>query len=174
MNATTPSLYYDAIAVLGFGPPSNEPLPDTTNGEIIIRYGGWSLQELRDSEFGGHLMHKQEWYEAYRWSKRNLPAGTYSLRIPVKNSNNKNLDEQRQLLSKDEHVASIVLVASAVLSHHLQQHEDLLKGDWTRCDEQDVDGDRVGLYWNRRRLYVSSGWGVLRCGCLWLSSVRTF
>jgi hypothetical protein len=51
MNATLcPGFAYDATSIFGFGPPSDELLPEAEPGAIVIRYGGWSLQELRDSD----------------------------------------------------------------------------------------------------------------------------
>jgi hypothetical protein len=173
MNTTTPSLSYDAIALLGFGAAlTDEPLPVALPGEIVIRYGGWSLQELRKSDIGNQLIWQdQHWCNNYPWSHEPLPSGIYRLRIPVPGSNDKNFADQQALLQEGEEPAPLVLVATALLAHHLQTNEDLLKNDWTRCKEEDADGDHVGLYWRGGRLFVSCSWDG-RVGGVWLSSVR--
>src|SRR5579863_9461254 len=80
---------YDAVSILGFGDAVAEPLPQAKEGEIVLRYGGWSLQELRDSAVGQKLMHVQNWYYMCPWSRERLPAGIYHLRVPVPKSNRK-------------------------------------------------------------------------------------
>lgn len=165
---------YDAVALFGFGSASPEPLPEAKSGELIIRYGGWSPQELRDSEIGQRLMHQQDWYNEYAWSTEKLPPGIYRLRIPVSDSNRKNAAEQERIFPKGEEFAPVVLVESALLAHFLQTGEDLLKTDWTRCKER-TDGDsRVELYWRDGRLRVGHNvrWVGDRRGRLWASSVR--
>jgi hypothetical protein len=173
MNATETGFAYDAVALFGFGELTTEPLPQPSPGEIVIRYSGWSLQELRDSEIGRKFLHEQDWYNKYPWSTEKLPSCIYRLRVPVRDSNNKTFGEQERLLPQGEQVAPVVLVASALLSHHLQTKEDLLKNDWTRCKEQDADGDRVGLGWRGGRLGVGNFWDGVRVDYVRLSSVRT-
>lgn len=168
------SCVYDAVSILGFGPASDEPLPEQKCGEIVIRYGGWSLQVLRNSAVGKELMSQHDWYDKLPWSTENLPAGIYRVRVPVPGSNRKTFVEQEQMLSAGERTASVVLVATALLAHGLQTNEDLLKRDWTRCKEQVADGCRVGLYWNSGQLRVRDiTWDVDRYPHTWLSSVWT-
>ncbi len=171
----TPSLVYDAVALFGFGEESAEPLPEAEPGEVIIRYGGWSLQELCNNPVvrQKNLMWEHDWYHAYSWSSEGLPPGIYRLRIPVPGSNKKNVTEQERMLSAGESTAPVVLVATALLAHRLQTGENLLKNDWTRCREQTDDGLRVVLRWRDGRLYVYNFWGDDRCDFLWSSSVRT-
>lgn len=164
---------YDAVALFGFGEASAEPLPEAKSGELIIRCGGWSPQELRDSEIGQKFMHQQDWYNKYPWSTEKLPPGIYRLRVPVPNSNCKNAVEQEQMLPLGEQTANVVLVETALLAHRLQTGEDLLKNDWTRCRERSTGGYRVELGWREGRLYVINGWDDFRDGRIWVSSVRT-
>jgi hypothetical protein len=174
MNATlSPGLAYDATSILGFGSASDEPLPEPAPGEVVIHYGGWSLQELRNSDVGKKLMHEQDWYNKYAWSTEKLPPGLYRLRVPVPDSNPKTFAEQQAMLSPGEQVAPVVLVATALLVHYAKTGEDLLKSDWTRCKEQAADGNRVALYWDEGRLGVSRSWGDGCYDYVWLSSVRT-
>ena len=171
-----PSYAYDAVALFGFGEASKEPLPDAKRGEVVIRYGGWSLQELCSNPVVRQkdLMWEQDWYHKYPWSSEKLPPGIYRLRTPVPHSNRKNFAEQEQLLAAGEQTGPVVLVATALLAHRLHTGEDLLKNDWTRCRERDADGDRVGLHFCEGRLHVYYDWGDDRDGDLWLSSVRGF
>jgi hypothetical protein len=172
-----PSFSYDvdAVAILGFGNPSEESLPDAKSGEMVIRYGGWSLQELRDNPVvrKRKLMWKQDWYHTYPWSTEKLPSGIYRLRIPVPNSNRQTFAEQQSSLPSGEAPAPVVLVATALLAHRVQTGEDLLKNDWTRCKEQTADAVCVVLYWYDGRLFVNDYWHDNRSAYSWLSSVRT-
>lgn len=163
---------YDAVHILGFGSASEEAMPEAKSGEVIIRYGGWSLQELRDSVNGKKWMHQQDWYNSYGWSTEKLPAGIYRLRVPVPVSSGQTFVQQQEMLSAGEEVAPVVLVATALLAHHLQKGKDPLNGDWTRCKEV-ADDDRVELVWDGGRLVVGSGWDDDAGDGVWLSSVRT-
>ena len=166
-------LSYDAVSILGFGDAVTEPLPQAKEGEIVLRYGGWSLQELRDSAVGQKLMHVQNWYYMCPWSRERLPAGIYHLRVPVPKSNRKRFAGQERMLPVGEQIAPVVLVASALLAHQVQACGDLLKGGWTRCREQTADGLRVALCWDEGRLLVNDYWDDDRNDYLWSSSVRT-
>jgi hypothetical protein len=161
---------YDAVALLGFGGEATEPLPDAAPGTLVIRYGGWSLRELRDKR--NDLMHKQDWYDKYPWAGEKLPSGLYVLRLPIPDSNRKTFAEQTKLLLPGEEPAHVVLATTALLSHRLVTGEDLLKGGWTRCGQRTDDGGRVGLRWDGGRLHVRSGWDDHRSGFVWLSSAR--
>ncbi len=165
---------YDAVSILGFGDPSSEPLPDAEEGEIVIRYGGWSLAELRNCPVRErNVMWEQDWYDKYPWSTEKLPSGIYRLRVPVPNSNRQTFAEQAKSLPSGEEPAPVVLVATALLAHHLQTGEDLLKNDFTRCKEQTTDDHRVVLYWGGGRLYVGYGWDGPRYDYVFVSSLRT-
>ena len=163
---------YDAVALPGFGEPSGEALPDAAAGEIVLRYGGWSLRELCEGEVGTNLMHRQDWYDRYEWSGRKLPAGIYRLRLPVPDSNHKTFAEQQTLLLPGEESAPVVIAATALLCHRLQAGEDLLRGDWARCKEQAGGGCRAELRWLDGRLGVGVSWGGNRLAFMWLASAR--
>ena len=175
MTATNRGIVYDAVAILGFGESGGVPLPDAKSGEIVLRYGGWSLRELCANPVirEKNLMWEQDWYHTYEWSNENLPAGIYRLRVPVAASNGKTFAEQEQLLAQGEQTAQVVLVATAMLEHRLQAGENLLKNDFTRCREQTAGGRRVVLRWHEGRLYVDDDWGGDPGDGVWSSSVRT-
>ena len=164
-----PGLVYDAVSLLHFGEPSANVLPAANPGEIVLRYGGWSLRELRDK---CELMHRQDWYDRYRWASENLPSGIYVLRLPIPDSNRKSFDRQKALLLPEEEPASVVLAASALLSVRLAGGQDPLRGDWTRCKEQADVGYRVGLDWYGGCLRVSDYWDGNRYDFLWLAAAQ--
>lgn len=170
--ATAPPVY-DAVSLLGFGEPCDDPLPDAAAGEVVVRYGVWSLRELRDSAVGRKLMHQQDWYDRYEWSAAKFPAGIYRVRLPVPETNCKGFAEQQKLLLPGEEPAPVVLAATALLCHRLQAGEDLLNGDWARCKEQTDAGRRAGLHWDDGQLIVYGHWDVYRYADLWLASART-
>ena len=171
LTALRSGLSLDAPHLLGLGPASNEPLPTAEPGTIILRYCGWSLQQLRDKRID--LMHRQNWYNEYRWSVDVLPSGIYVLRLPVPKSNRKSFDEQKALLLPGEETASVVLAATALLAIRLSGEEEPLHRDWVRCNEQTASGRRVVLDWDVGRLDVSSHWSDRRFGYFWLAAART-
>lgn len=161
----------NAISMLGFGPPGPEAFPEAVPGEISLRYGGWSLTELRRKH--PDLLCDQDWYDRYPWASERLPSGFYVLRLPVPESNGKTFEEQQTLLLPGEEPAAVVLAATALLALRVSSFGDPLRGDFTRCKEETDDGNRVGLYWCDRRLYVRSDWGDFRFDGVWLSAART-
>jgi len=167
-----PSFTYDAVHILGFGEASTDPLPQPAPGEIIIRVGDWSLQDLRDSKIGKELMHQQDWYDRYDCASAKLTAGIYRMRLPVPDSNIKNLAQQKELLLSGEEVAPVALGASTLLVHLKETGNDLLKHDWCRCAEALPDGVHVGLYVREGRVLVYYNWDGRRYGRLWLSAAR--
>lgn len=172
----SPPYVYDAVSILGFGGASEESLPEARIGEIVIRYGGWSFRELRDSTMGKKFLEQQHGYDEYPWSGVKLPAGNYSLRIPVAASNCKNLREQMRWLSSNERVAPAVLVATALLSHYVRTGQDLLRNEYTRCKESRLPCSHIVLGWEKGRLSVGSGECFAdneRFSNVWLSSVQT-
>ena len=163
---------FDAVSLLGFGAKSTEPLPQGNPGEIVIRYGGWSLQELRAKRAPG-LMWDQSWHDKYPWSSEKLPSGLYVLRLPIPDSNRKTFDQQEALLLPGEETAHVVLAASALLAIRLSGGDDPLRGDWTHCQEQATAGRRVVLAWVDGRLFVFDYFdGYPFGGVVWLSSAR--
>lgn len=178
-EAVTPQgngLVYDAVAILGFGEASSEPLPKAAPGEVVIRVGAWSLQDLRTCETvtRDNLMWDQDWYNEYPWSRTKLTPGVYRLRLPLPDSNRKTFAEQRKLLLADEDVAPVALVAAALLCSLKQAGKDLLDGDWSRCAEPLPGGNRAGLLVDLGRVDVYDRWDDVRRDNLWLAASRNF
>lgn len=167
-----PSFSYDAVAILGFGEASTEPLPEPAPGEVVIRVGDWSLQDLRDSEVGKTLMHQQDWYDTYDWASVKLTSGVYRVRLPVPDSNRKNFSEQRGLLLSGEEVAPAALGAATLLVHLKETGNDLLENDWCRCAEALPVVRHAGLYVDGGRVLVNGNWDGNRIDNLWLSAAR--
>jgi len=167
-----PSFCYDAATILGLGKASDEALPDPAPGEVVVRVGAWSLQDLRTCEtvVRGNLMWDQGWYKEYPFSREKLTPGVYRVRLPIPDSNRKNYNEQRKLLLSGEEVTPVALATVALLCHLKQSGKDLLDNDWTRCAEALPDEDRVVLTVRRGRVRVDYYWGGGRDDDLWLSS----
>jgi hypothetical protein len=142
-----PGISHDAVALLGFGPADETPLPEAAPGEVVIRYGGWSLRQLCDSDVvqARQLIWDQDWYNKHSWSREGMAAGIYRLRIPLPNSRKKTFNEQIGLLCAGEEAAPVCLVVTALLAHVVETGEDLLASDWTRCREQGSFGNRVSV-----------------------------
>jgi hypothetical protein len=137
---------YDAAKILQFGVPTEDILPVAEYGEVVIWYGGWSLQQLRDNPLirERDVMWDQDWYNNYIWSSEVLPVGFYRLRIPVPNSNSKSFDEQTELLFTGEVPAHPVLVATAELCHEIQTGKSMLAGICVRTGKKCHSGLELG------------------------------
>ena len=76
---------FDAAAILGIGPLSNDPMPDPEPGFVTLRVpDGLSLHALRESAAGKQMMHPQSWYDRYPWSKEALLAVHGEVELPGK------------------------------------------------------------------------------------------
>ncbi len=173
-TTSSPAPAYDAVSTLGFGPASLTPFPQAKPGELLIRYGGWSLRELRDSATVREkdILWEQDWYNGYAWSTEHLPSGLYVLRLPIPTSNRKTFVEQKALLLPGEEPVPVVLAASAMLAHLVSTGERLMQGQWLRCKEQTDAGLRVELGWLDGRLYVNRSFDDDPDGNVWLASAR--
>lgn len=155
MESNSPYVY-DAVSILGFGDESDTDLPEAGEGEVIIRYGGWSLQELRDSSA---LIHKEDWYNSCDWSTEKLPSGIYRVRLPIQGSNRNGIEEQKKLLLPGEDPAHIVWEATALLCHKMKTGADLLKSEWVRTHHPSQGGGFAELHWHDGRLGVDGFFG---------------
>jgi hypothetical protein len=165
---------HDAVALLGFEPGGAAPLPEAAPGEVVIRYGGWSLRQLCDSAVvrTRQLVWDQDWYNKHSWSRAGVAAGIYRLRLPVPHSPNKTFNEQLGLLRPGEEPAPACLVVTAVLAHLLETGTDLLAGAWTRCREQGAFGNRVSVRVGGGRLGLRYDYDDARHAGLRLSACR--
>ena len=168
-----PSFSYDAAPILGFGEASTEPLPEPALGEVVIRVGNWSLQDLRDCTVGKELMHQQNWYDKCDCMAAKLTPGVHRVRLPVPDSNRKNFTGQKENLLPGEKVAPVALGAATLLVHLKETGNDLLKNDWCRCREAFPGARRVALNVREGRVRVYDRyWDDHRSDSLWLSAAR--
>lgn len=163
---------FDAIRLFELG-DSIEPLPDPDPGEVVIRVGEWSLQDLRDNPMviRGNLMPAVRWCDVHDWSRKKLIPGVYRLRLPIPGSNGRSLTEQQALFLPGEEVAPVSLVAVATLCRLMQETREPLEGHWFRCAERLASpaGYRVLLGVSEGRVYVRDYWDGLRHENVWLA-----
>ncbi len=165
---------FDVGSVLGIGTADASPLPDATDGEIVLRIAeGISLIGLRDSNVGKQLMHQQDWYGKYDWCRQVFPAGIYRLRVLLLGSYSKTFTEQQALLVEGEAVAPVTLAAVALLCMQRLGHPDPLANKWTLCAEPTATGYRAALIWGGARLLVSDVWDDYRISIVGVSVLRT-
>jgi hypothetical protein len=138
---------YDA-SIFGFSHLMQGELPQANLGEVVIWYGGWSLQDLGNNSLvrSKKVMSSASWSDYSDWFKQSIPAGFYRLRIPVPNSGNNFFNNQTLLLAEGEQVAHPVLVVTAELCHYLQTGARLLNGIGVRTNQKYSD-DIVGIHW---------------------------
>lgn len=110
------------------------------------------------------------WYDKYPWANEPVPPGTYSLRVPVSDSNYETFAGQRTLLLPSEGVAPLVLVELAMISLKKAGHSDPLNDGWGRCRET-ADGRRAEVTWEDERLVVDD-WSDDCYDHVWLAAAR--
>lgn len=129
---------YDAIELLGMGNPATEHLPqDPIDETALLRYGGWSLNELAESSVGKQYLSLDPAYAREEWAKKTLPPGVYSLR--------------------EMHPVPVVLMATALLAERVKhgridfdrrsESPFLAMVDINNCKGITKDTGRIGLYW---------------------------
>jgi len=169
-----PSFAYDAVDILGFGQKDARPLPRPAFGEIVIRVGDWSLQDLRESVAGKRFMNQEYWYEQYPFCSAKLTPGIYCMRLPVPESNrNMSFVQQGRLLTSNENVAPVTLAASVLLVHLKVTGSSLLnKTCHCRCAELLLNSGRVTIGASGSRVKIDVDWDDLCNDCLWLAAAR--
>ena len=145
----------------------SSPLKSEPQQTITFWYGGWSLKELR--QMRSDLFYDQSWYDSQPFADEKHEPGTYTVCLKVPGSNNKTLDEQKELLDKDD-LCPVAIAATAYLLSFIQSGADPLNGDWTRTGSQ--DGGHVSLGCPLSQLCVDTPWDTGRGDGLWASSVR--
>ena len=147
---------YDAVSILGFGAPSGEPLPVPNSGEVVVRYGGWSLRELAETEAGRKYLQLPDegqgaWVEN-RW------------------------DEKIYTIKKGD-IVPLPVLASALLAYRIQKgliyladdkNDPLLQmADVTNCKDYKHPYATVGLYWSEEKLFVEQDYCHIQGGGIW-------
>jgi len=95
---------YDAVSLFGFGEATKESMPAPNRDTLVIRYGGWSLNDLRDARIDGKILeYYDSGYADEPWAKEKFPPGVYTF--------------------TDQEPIPAVLLASALLTHKMQHTE---------------------------------------------------
>lgn len=170
-------IVYDAAAItriLGLPAECSDPAPEALDGETVVYYGGWTLQELRSSKAGRARMWDQDWYDSYGWK---AGPGYYRLLLPVPGSNRKTWEQQRRHMRELDEAwepAPVCIAATGLLAHLAATGNDLLRDDFCRCAEALPDGGHAVLTVYGGRVLVYDYWGGRRYDYLWLSAARKF
>ena len=167
---------YDAATVgrtLGFSCECSEPVPKANDGEIVVYYGGWSLGDLVGTgKVVNHLSSERETWKA--------EPGYYRVLLPVPDSNRKTWsqqagDEDSMLVRQYDGWQPIPTpVGATALAVYLGiSGEDLLKGNFARCDEALPDDRHAALCVDEGRVGVDSDyWGGCSSGRVYLGAAR--
>jgi len=135
--------------ILGLPAESSESVPVPKNGEIVVYYGGWTLQELRNTPVGKKHMWISGWYDEYQWK---AAPGYYRVVLLFPGSEGKTFEEQlRHLRVKRPGMrpAPIPVAVTAFLMHVVATGKDPLQEQYSRCaerlpDREGVDGTAIG------------------------------
>jgi hypothetical protein len=175
--ANQEGIVYSAVAVsriLGLPVGCSDPVPRAAAHEIVIWYGGWDLQTLRDCAGGKKWMAQdQDWRDATGWTAE---PGYYRLRLLFPNSSRKTWGDQLALLrTGDEvwHAAHILVATTALLVHLAATGNDLLQNDWCGCANPFQRGLRAVLTIDGGRVNVRIGhWDYVCHSHLWVAAAR--
>ena len=150
---------YDAVAILGFGSASRDPLPAAEGGEVIVRYNGWSLRQLAESKAGKRYFVLPE--NPGGWVEEALPPGIYHLKPSEK--------------------TSPVLMASALLAYRVakgpvdfdkgKNDPLLLMADIISCNKGRHPYGLIGLYWGEDKLYLEQDYCHIQGGGMWETKI---
>lgn len=151
---------YDAVALLGFGPPTTAPLPQTASGMVSITYDGWSIKELLQTDAGKKYLQLLDPTDTQQlWTARSEPRGIYTFQkgSPV----------------------PVVILTTALLANRVQRGremtEDDLKNDplgqvadLNHCAKNgESPAGYVGLYWGNGKLFLDKNYCVVLGGGIW-------
>lgn len=147
---------FDAVELFQLGSKTVEALPTAQDDEVIVRYGGWSLNELMETDAGKkYVQFVQNDSSQEPWSDEKLAPGIYHFK-------------------KDLSVP-VVIFASALLAYQVENgelHFDSDKStlttmvDDTHCKNGPSEG-YVGLYWSEGKLAIDKNYCSVPGGGIW-------
>ncbi len=122
------TLRYDAIAMFGWGSAYEHPLPQGREGEVVIRYGGWSFRQLLENVVVRQhkVMSENRRYSSAKWMDEKLPAGIYYLRQHLERLA-QDWHKQKEIIPSGSIQSPLVLNATAAVAHHLQTGKPLFE-----------------------------------------------
>lgn len=170
-------IVYDVAAmsrILGIPCKCSDPVPQATDDELIVYYGGWDLKTLRLSPGGKKRMQQgKDWYEKHEWKAE---PGYYRILLPVPRSDHRTrTDQHKQLayIDSDWKPTPVCIAATGLLVHLVETGNDLLGNDRCRCAESLPYDHSVVLHARNGRVDVVSDWGVFKAdGDLWFSAAQ--
>jgi hypothetical protein len=160
MNALNTQPVYDLDLILGFGKPSDVPLPMGTMEHLTVRWGGAGLQSvvyLSDCFSAACLMkdpsvlRSEDWGFSYQHPKSEL-----LIQIPVLGSEDCSLTDAARKLLTPWQPANICIVIGTLLVHKMKTGEELCSGRWIGGSYEDVSRQWVGAGWFEGQLHVQS------------------
>jgi hypothetical protein len=122
--------------LLKIAPPVEIPTdPNPRSEELIIWYPGWTLAEMAANPViaaSGLLRVEADVHD-------DVPAGYYALRLPMKDSKRKGVEQQKALLRADEGVIPLRLTVFTLVLWKIAGEPDLLPtGHAVRCKEEGI------------------------------------
>ena len=126
----------DVSRILGLTANCNTSVPEALEDEIVVYYGGWSLEDLYRAVGDNFMCNPSDFLRAFPFRVR---PGYYRLLLPVPDSDEKSWDEQtKDYLVKNYpgfKPAPTIIALTAELVHLKEYGEDLLRGGSCRCLE---------------------------------------
>lgn len=147
---------FDAVALFQMGSNAVEALPLAQNDEEVVRYGGWSLNELMQSNASQkYVRFVQEDSMHEPWTNAKLAPGIYHI--------------------KKGQPVPVVILASILLANQMKNGDidfDSDKStlitmvDDTHCKSTPSE-TYVGLYWGEGMLFIDKNYCSVLGGGIW-------
>lgn len=151
---------YDAVSIFETGTSSVASLPTPGSDEIVVNYGGWSLNQLFETAIGKqYFQFVHDSYKTESWASATLPPGVYTL--------------------KEGEPIPVVILATTLLAYRVQKGEMNFDNksdplvrmvDKTHCNERNTDS-YVGLYWGEGKLFVDKDYCSVQGGGVWEAKI---
>lgn len=152
----TNSNAFDAVTLFRLGSKTGETLPAAQNNEVVVLYGGWSLNELMQTDVGKkYVQFVQEDSSNESWANEKLAPGIYHVK-------------------KGQPVPAVIL-ASTLLAYQLEKGEMHFYSDKsplarmvddTHCENGPSAG-YIGLYWSEGKLVIDKSYCSVLGGGVW-------
>ena len=163
-------------AMLSEIPFTPEELMVCKNTHILVAVFPLSICDLHSKVVNNSktLFYKQDWYDKQAFANdKGETSWQLIQKIPVVNSTDKNLDEQKPLITPDEEIPTAQAMVYTIIGHYLNTGERLFEDIYVRTSSLVSDGHRVDVGdFDGKGLSVSYSWDSDRFSDLGLSVAR--
>lgn len=140
--ASIPGIGLDLSEVLCLGTPFSGNLKTEDQGPMLVRYGGWSLSELIESDANRDLglLSKSCPYRESEWFDRQYPSGICSFELGSFKDESGQYNSQRKAMRRPlQFEVPTVIVASVLMAYYKLYKQPLHQCKSFRCLEKGMN-----------------------------------